>query len=100
MRRTHALAAFLLLGLACETSGGGPGQSAGTVPPSDGAPAYGLPQNAVTLVNLHPDEERKQLYSVNYQQLGLISRCTPVHIDATSSHGIKFTVVSSGRQYD
>ena len=28
-----------------------------------------------TLVNLHPDEQRHRLYSVNYQQSGLIPRC-------------------------
>ena len=90
---------LLALGLACDTSGGGPGQSM-TTTPEGGTPGYGLPENAVTLVNLHPDEERRQLYSVNYQQLGLIPRCTPVHIDATSNGGIKFTVTSSGRSYD
>jgi hypothetical protein len=98
MRRALAIS-LLTLGLACETSGGGPGQSM-TTPPEAGVPAHGLPENAVTLVNLHPDEERRQLYSVNYQQLGLIPRCTPVHIDSTSDKGIAFTVTSTGRSYD
>ena len=95
-----ALALFLAAGIGCETTGGGPGQPR-TATPSDGtAPGFGLPQNAVTLVNLHPDEERRQLYSVNYQMVSVLPRCTPVTIDATSNKGIKFTVVSSGRQYD
>lgn len=89
----------LLLILACETSGGGPGQQM-TATPEDGQPAFGLPHEAVTLVNLHPDEERRQLYSVNYQQLGLIKRCEPVTIDASSKRGIQFTVKSTSRQYN
>jgi hypothetical protein len=93
------LALLSAAGVGCETTGGGPGQSA-TTQPSDATPGYGLPQNAVTLVNLHPDEERSQLYSVNYQMVSVIPRCTPVTIDATSRKGIKFTVTSSGRQYD
>lgn len=97
--RRGIVTTVLALGLACETSGGGPGQAM-TTSPEGGTPGYGLPENAVTLVNLHPDEERGQLYSVNYQQLGLIPRCTPVHIVATGNKGIKFTVTSSGRTYD
>ncbi len=84
--------------VACETTGGGPGKSMST--PGSAGESYGLAQNAFTLVNLHPDEQRHQLYSVNYQQLGLIPRCTPVRIDATSRSGIRFTVTSTGRQYD
>ncbi len=84
--------------VACETSGGGPGQQM-TATPEEGAPAFGLPHDAFTLVNLHPDEERRQLYSVNYQQVGLIKRCEPVTIDASSKRGIQFTVKSTGRQY-
>ena len=94
-----ALALGVVAGLGCETTGGGPGQGM-TTTPSDAAPGFGLPQSAVTLVNLHPDEERLQLYSVNYQQLGLIPRCTPVTIDSTSNKGIVFTVTSSGRRYN
>ena len=93
---TLALALAGVLG--CETTGGGPGQGM-TTTPSDGTPGFGLPQNAVTLVNLHPDEERLQLYSVNYQMVSVLPRCTPVTIDATSNKGIEFTVTSTGRQY-
>jgi len=93
------LCALAIVLASCESSGGGPGQPM-TSTPQDATPAYGLPESAVTLVNLHPDEERLQLYSVNYQQLGLIPRCTPVHIDSTSSRGIQFTVTSSGRTYN
>jgi hypothetical protein len=99
MRLVSRAALALVLVVACETSGGGPGQSM-TTTPADGTPAYGLPQSAFTLVNLHPDEERGQLYSVNYQQLGLIKRCTPVTIVSTSKNGIEFTVTSTGKQYD
>ena len=32
----------------------------------------------VTLVTLHPDEPRSRLFSVNYQQQGILPVCTPV----------------------
>jgi hypothetical protein len=96
--RAVALVLALAAPFACETSGGGPGQP--TTNPGEATPGYGLPQNAVTLVNLHPDEERGLLYSTNYQQLGLISRCTPIRIDSTSKKGIVFTVTGSNRQYN
>jgi hypothetical protein len=94
-----ALGLCVAAGIGCETTGGGPGQPSTATPTDATAPGYGLPQSAVTLVNLHPDEERRQLYSVNYQQLGLISRCTPVTIDSTSKKGIVFTVTGVNRQY-
>src|SRR5215204_3865536 len=96
-----ALALVVAAGMGCETTGGGPGQGMSTTTPADATtPGYGLTQSAVTLVNLHPDEERRQLYSVNYQMVSVIPRCTPIAIDATSKKGIEFTVTSSGRQYD
>jgi outer membrane protein assembly factor BamE (lipoprotein component of BamABCDE complex) len=52
-----------------------------------------------TLTNLHPDEARSKLYSVNFQQAGLIPLCTEVEITRVSRKRIKFTVKESGRSY-
>ena len=57
------------------------------------------PSIRYTLVNLHPDEVRGRLYTVNYQQPGLIPRCTGVRfVETTSGHAI-FEIASSGRRY-
>jgi hypothetical protein len=70
---------------------------AGTAPSS---PAdYGLPQQGYTLVTLHPDEARARLYSVNYQQGGLIPPCTPVTLHEITPTGMQFTVNATGRTY-
>ena len=53
-----------------------------------------------TLVNLHPDENRKRLYSVNYQQAGLLPLCTRVVIESVSSREMKFRVADGGREYE
>ena len=55
---------------------------------------------AYTLVNLHPDEHRHRLYSVNYQQPGLIPLCTKVMIQSVTSRTMVFHVPSTGRTYD
>ena len=52
-----------------------------------------------TLTNLHPDEARTRLYSVNFQQAGLIPLCTEVEILKASRKQIKFKVKDSGREY-
>jgi len=52
-----------------------------------------------TLVNLHPDEGRGRLSSVNYQQKGLIPLCTRVTIESVSSSEMKFRLQAGGRQY-
>ena len=53
-----------------------------------------------TLVNLHPDEQRHRLYSVNYQQTGLIPRCSKVMIDSVDSRKMTFRLLDSGREYE
>jgi len=53
-----------------------------------------------TLVNLHPDEPRRRLYSVNYQQTGLIPRCSKVKIDSVDSRKMTFQLLDSGREYE
>jgi hypothetical protein len=52
-----------------------------------------------TQVNLHPDEKRQRLYSVNYQQPGLLPLCTRVTIESVTSGEMVFAVVDGGRKY-
>jgi hypothetical protein len=54
----------------------------------------------VTLVNLHPDENNRRLYSVNYQQDGLIPLCTKVRITAVTHRAMTFELVDGGRKYE
>ncbi len=60
---------------------------------ADGSPVY-------TLVNLHPDEVQRRLYSVNYQREGLIPFCTPVTIGSVTTEKMVFTTTESGRTYE
>ena len=53
-----------------------------------------------TLVNLHPDEQRHRLYSVNYQLTGLIPRCSKVRIESIDSRKMIFRLLDSGREYE
>jgi len=57
-------------------------------------------EEVYTLTNLHPDEGRGRLYSVNYQQDGLIKVCSPVRIEEVSAKRMTFTVLSTGRRYE
>lgn len=52
-----------------------------------------------TLTNLHPDERRGLLYSLNYQQDGLLPVCTQVNVDSVDQRELRFTVGATGRQY-
>lgn len=56
-------------------------------------------QPIYTLVNLHPDQQRKRLYTVNYQQDGLISRCTQVDLQDYSNRLITFQETKTGTVY-
>jgi hypothetical protein len=53
-----------------------------------------------TLVNLHPDEHRHRLYSVNYQQSGLIPLCSKVKIESVDKRKMTFRLVDSDRKYE
>jgi hypothetical protein len=53
-----------------------------------------------TLVNLHPDEQRHRLYSVNYQQTGLIPLCSKVRIESVDSRKMTFRLLDSDREYE
>lgn len=52
-----------------------------------------------TLVNLHPDEKRMKLYSVNFQQDGLIPVCTKVNIVDVTNKNLTFKISSTDKQY-
>src|SRR5262249_33791656 len=51
-----------------------------------------------TLVNLHPDEERQRLYSVNYQQPGLLLRWPKVKLESLGTRGMKVRVLRNDRR--
>jgi hypothetical protein len=53
----------------------------------------------VTLVNLHPDEKAKRLYSVNYQLDGLMPACTKVKILSVTNKRMEFQV-DGGAKYE
>lgn len=53
----------------------------------------------VTLVNLHPDEVHKRLYSVNYQMEGLMPACTKVKILSVTNRRMEFEV-QGGAKYE
>ncbi|WP_444994782.1 hypothetical protein [Aliikangiella sp. IMCC44359] len=56
-------------------------------------------QNVVLKTNLHPDPVRHRLYTVNYQQAGLIPMCTEVELVELSGKRLVFKVKSTGVQY-
>lgn len=53
-----------------------------------------------TLVNLHPDQENKRLYSVNYQLPYLIPVCTEVMITKIKKKRMNFKIVKTGIEYE
>ncbi len=52
-----------------------------------------------TQVNLHPDEHRKRLYALNFQQAGLLPLCSEVEILSIKKKAMKFRVKSTGAEY-
>ena len=68
------------------------------VPVADADVAYPLvgASGVYTLVNLHPDEQRHRLYSVNYQQTGLIPLCSKVRIESVDSRKMTFHPLEPG----
>src|SRR5215470_9600454 len=53
-----------------------------------------------TLVNLHPDEQRHRLYSVNYQLTGLIPLCSRVRIESVDTRKMTFRLLDADREYE
>ena len=59
-----------------------------------------MKSNKVVLkTNLHPDPNRAKLYTVNYQQSGLIPMCTEVELVELGGKRLVFKVKSTGKQY-
>ena len=58
-----------------------------------------LATRVYTLVNLHPDQVRGRLYAVNYQQAGLIPRCSEVDLLEISGRSMRFRVAKTDREY-
>jgi hypothetical protein len=52
-----------------------------------------------TQTNLHPDEERMRLYSINYQQSGFIPRCTEVSLFDISSKKLMMKINNKKYEY-
>jgi len=53
-----------------------------------------------TQVNLHPDETKKLLYSINYQQPGLMPLCTKVKIISVTDRKMVFELANGGQKYE
>lgn len=53
-----------------------------------------------TLTNLHPDEQRARLYAVNYQQSGLIPRCSEVRITQLNDEVMNFVALDRDKEYE
>ena len=53
-----------------------------------------------TLTNLHPDPVNLRLYATNYLQAALIPRCSKVSVTKKSKKKMKFTLESSGAEYE
>ncbi|MDD9195680.1 hypothetical protein PVK62_07480 [Aliivibrio sp. S3MY1] len=76
---------------------------AGVIPLTDKVTGEDLIQTnkpVYTLVNLHPDEKRMKLYSVNFQQDGLIPVCTQVNIVDVTNKNLTFKISSTDKQYN
>ena len=83
---------LLLLATAVAMAAGGCRRAGPTIKYPIGSMLY-------TQTNLHPDEARGTLSSVNYQQQGLIPLCTPIRLDDVNRREMRFTTLSNGRQY-
>ncbi len=55
--------------------------------------------NVVLKTNLHPDPNRAKLYTVNYQQSGLIPMCTPVELVELGGKRLVFKDKNTSKQY-
>ncbi|MBX7081398.1 MAG: hypothetical protein K1X88_19510 [Nannocystaceae bacterium] len=93
-----ALAPCLALLAACDGQGGArpPGGGGGDAPSQTQAHPW-IGKTLFVLTNLHPDTSKKLLYSINYQQTGLIPICTQVQIVALDSEHLRF--VAHGIEY-
>jgi hypothetical protein len=72
---------------------------AGPPPPHPFNDLVGNP-GVVTLVNLHPDEERAVLYAVNFQRDGLLPMCSAVDLIDLDSDRLIFRVRETDKTYE
>ncbi len=56
-------------------------------------------QETYTQTNLHPDPRKNRLFTINYQQPGLLPLGTKVRIDSITKKKMKFTAVDTGAEY-
>jgi len=61
-------------------------------------PLVGQP-GVVTLVDLHPHARRPELWTMNYQQDGLLPMCAPVVIESVTDREMVFDVPSIGVRF-
>jgi hypothetical protein len=61
-------------------------------------PLVGQP-GVVTLVGLHPNAVRPELWTMNYQQEGFLPMCTPVVIESVTAREMRFVVPSIGVRF-
>lgn len=83
----------LLVGLFAVGLGCGPQQESSQLPEA-------LSGQLVTLTNLHPDEGQGRLWSLNYQQSGLLPMCTPITVEQFDEAKLVFSVAQTGRSYE
>jgi hypothetical protein len=88
--RAPIVLAVLLLVVACKSQ----------PPPPHAFDALIGQSGVLTLVTLHPDEPRSRLFSVNYQQAGLIPVCTPVTLLERNPKRLLFRNDSTGKTYE
>lgn len=89
----------LLVGLAVAAVGAWSSPAVGQLVDEAGVDLLKAP-TVYTLTNLHPDEVRRRLYAVNFQQPGLIPRCTVVRISKLRRSAMNFVVVEGTREYE
>lgn len=61
-------------------------------------PLVGQP-GVLTLVALHPNGRRPELWTMNYQQDGFLPICTPVVIESVTAREMQFSVPSLGVRF-
>jgi outer membrane protein assembly factor BamE (lipoprotein component of BamABCDE complex) len=66
---------------------------------ADGQTSLLQANKVYTQTNLHPDDQRHRLYSINYQQAGFIPRCTEVDLLDVSSKKLIFSAEGKKYQY-
>jgi hypothetical protein len=89
---------FAIALFACEPSSGGTRMPGGGSAPGAEETGSALDgKDLFTLTNLHPDFERRVLYSLNYQLPGLLPICTQVHVQSLDETRMVF--VAGGIEY-